>query len=256
MDNFLTYEQPLNERVRAFLRMEYLFNQVDHYLKGTSEWDSRNTIATLIDIVDFLTRSDIKSELIKELERHTSTLNALVNSPAVDNHRLSAILDKIDHYLRTLKDSTYQPGQCLRNNEIIMSIKQRISIPGGTCNFDIPGYFYWLNKSQQQKTNDIQDWQGDLILLKESIQLSLQMIRNSNTPSSEQAGKGVYQKQIETNVACQLIRVVLPGDSKYYPEISGGKHRFTIRFMEQPTTSDRPVQTTDTVHFELHCCIL
>lgn len=256
MNNLLTYEQPLNERVRAFLRMEYLFNQVDHYLKGVSEWDNRNTISTLIDIVDFLTRSDIKTELIKELERHASTLNALVNSPAVDNHRLSAILDKIDYYLRTLKDSSYHPGKCLRNNEIIMSIKQRNSIPGGTCNFDIPGYYYWLHKSQQQKAKDIQDWQEDLFCLKESIQLSLQMIRNSNTPSSEQAEKGFYQKQIETNVACQLIRVVLPGESQYYPEISGGKHRFAIRFMEQPSTSNRPVQSTDTVQFELHCCIL
>ena len=252
----ITYEQPLNERMRVFLRMEFLFSQVSHYINGSSEWDNRNAISALIEIVDFITRSDIKTELIKELERHASTLNALVNSPAVDNRRLAAILDKIDTFLAKLRDASCQPGQILRQNEFLMTIKQRNSIPGGTCNFDIPGYFFWLNKSSQVKTADLQKWQSDLLLLKDSIRLSLQMIRNSNTPSNEQAERGFYQKQIEANVACHLIRVVLPGSTKYYPEISGGKHRFAIRFMEQPTTSDRPAQTRDTVKFELHCCIL
>ena len=256
MNDTIIYEQPLNERMRTFLRMEYLFDQLTHYSSGTSEWDNRNAILTLSEIVEFITRSDIKSELIKELERHAATLNALTNSPAVDSNRLSAILNKIDDFLGTLRDSSYQPGQILRQNEFLMSIKQRNSIPGGTCNFDIPGYFYWLNKSPQTKAADLEYWQSDLLLLKDSIKLSLQMIRNSNTPSKEQAERGFYQQQIEANVACHLVRVVLPHDSKYYPEISGGKHRFAIRFMEQPDTSDRPLQTKDTVQFQLHCCIL
>ena len=256
VNSTITYEQPLSERMRTFLRMEFLFSQVSHYINGTSEWDNRNAISALIEIVDFITRSDIKTELIKELERHSTTLNALVNSPAVDNQRLSTILDKIEFFLGQLRDSSYQPGQILRQNEFLMSIKQRDSIPGGTCNFDIPGYFYWLHRQSQVKSADLQNWQSDLLLLKDSIKLSLQMIRNSNTPSREQAEKGFYQKQIEANVACHLIRVVLPHDSKYYPEISGGKHRFAIRFMEQSDTADRPVQTKDTVSFELHCCIL
>lgn len=242
--------------MRAFLRMEFLFSQVSHYIDGSSEWDNRNAISALIEIVDFITRSDIKTELIKELERHATTLNALGDSPAVDNRRLSAILEKIDHFLGKLRDSSYQPGQILRQSEFLTSIKQRVSIPGGTCNFDIPGYFYWLHKPAQVKNTDLQNWLSDLLLLKDSINLSLQMIRNSNTPSSERAERGFYQKQIEANVACHLIRVVLTRDSNYYPEISGGKHRFAIRFMEQTSTSARPVQTKESVPFELHCCIL
>ena len=242
--------------MRSFLRMEHLFTQISHYINGVSEWDSRNAINTLIEIVDFITRSDIKSELIKELERHANTLNALGNSPAVDNQKLSLILNKIDNYLGILRDASFQPGLNLRQNEFLMSVKQRLSIPGGTCNFDIPGYYYWLHKTAPEKFNDFDNWQKDLLLLRDSIKLSLQMIRNSNTPSKELAERGFYQKQIESNVACHLIRVVLPQASKYYPEISGGKHRFAIRFMEQPVTSERPFQTKDNVQFELHCCIL
>lgn len=256
MDEYIIYEQPLNERVRAFLRMEYLFNQVNHYLSGSTEWDSRNAVTTLIEIADFLNRTDVKTELIKELERHSTTLNTLVNSPAVDKQRLSLILEKIYYFLDGLRNSTYQPGQNLRQNEFIMTVKQRVSIPGGTCNFDIPGFFHWQHKPLKDITSDLQEWQKDLLILRDSIQLSLQMIRNSKNPSRELAERGFYQKQIESNVACQLIRVVLPLHSKYYPEISGGKHRFSIRFMEQPSTVDRPVQTTESVKFELHCCVL
>lgn len=256
MNNTIAYEQPLNERMRSFLRMEHLFNQITHYINGDSEWDSRNAITALIEIVDFISRSDIKSELIKELERHAATLGALTDSPAVDSRKLAAILNKIDYFLGILRDSAYQPGAALRQNEFLMSIKQRIAIPGGTCNFDIPGYFYWLHRSFQDKSVDFQIWQKEIILLRDSIQLSLQMVRNSNTPSNELAERGFYQKQIEANVACHLIRVILPRESKYYPEISGGKHRFAIRFMEQPSTSERPYQTKDNVSFELHCCIL
>jgi cell division protein ZapD len=256
MDKTITYEQPLNERIRSFLRMEFLFAQLNHYVNFDSEWACRNAITTLIEIVDFISRSDIKSELIKELERHAGTLNALASSPAVDSQKLDSILKRIDAYLVILRDSAYQPGIALRQNEFLASIKQRISIPGGSCNFDIPGYYYWLHKPLQEKSEDFQSWQKDLLLLGDSIKLSLQMIRNSNTPSKELAERGFYQKQIEANVACHLIRVVLPLESRYYPEISAGKHRFAIRFMEQPAISERPYQTKENVQFELHCCIL
>ena len=31
-------------------------------------------------------------------------------------------------------------GQTMRQDELVTAIRQRITIPGGTCNFDLPGY--------------------------------------------------------------------------------------------------------------------
>ena len=256
MSSKITYEQPLNERIRTFLRLEYLFAELDHYISAPTEWDSRNVISTLLNIIDFLTRSDIKSEIIKELERHATTLATLETSPAVDNQRLHIILDEINNNLALLRDSAYQPGQSLRENEFIMSIKQRSSIPGGSCNFDLPGYHHWLHKPFSERNRQLEEWQIDLFAIKRGMDLSLQMIRNSTNTSFEKAERGFYQRPIESNTACQMIRVVLPDNSKYFPEISGGRHRFTIRFMEQLSNSERPLQSADTVEFELHCCIL
>lgn len=256
LPSYITYEQPLNERVRTFLRIEHLFDLVQHYHESNSEWDSRLCVTALLEINDLLGRSDVKAELIKELERHSGTLSALRQNPGVDQPKLLSILQDINSYLATLRDGSCQPGQTLRKDELVASIKQRIAIASGTCNFDLPGYHHWLHQSVEDRKAALEEWQQDLATLRRGLKLALQMLRNSTTPTTEQASRGFFQRPIEANVACQMIRVVLPLGSKYFPEISGGRHRFTVRFMEQTHTRDRPVQTDDTVDFELHCCIL
>lgn len=256
MENSIIYEQPLNERVRTFLRLEHLFRIANHHSPQDSQWDSRITISCLLEILDLISRSDIKSDLIKELERHAITLDVLRSNPDVDLRRLNDILDNINFYLGTLRDNDFQPGQKLKQDELITSIKQRISIPGGTCSFDLPAFHHWLYKSVESRHNDLKIWEQDLAVIQESLSTVLLMIRNSTTPMIKNAESGFYQQPVESKLSCQLIRVILPHDHKYFPEISGGKHRFTIRFMEQSPTSSRPIQTNNPVKFELHCCIL
>lgn len=252
----IIYEQPLNERIRTFLRLEHLFKIANYHIKNSSEWDNRSAITNLLNIVDLLSRSDIKSDIIKELERHSSTLNSLSDNPGVDAERLAIILQSITSILESLKKSSYQPGQNIKQDDFINFIKQRNMIPGGSCNFDLPNYHYWLHKPEEERQNDINYWYSDLKLINDGVKLALNMIRNSANPVFELATSGFYQKPIEPNLSCQLLRIVLPIESRYYPEISGGKHRFTVRFMEQPSTRARPVQTQEDIEFELHCCIL
>ena len=221
-----------------------------------NEWDNRAAVTGLLNIVDLLSRSDIRADLIKELERHATTLNTLTNNQNVDQIRLNAILDNILTLLEALKKTSYQPGLNIKQDEFITSIKQRSVIPGGSCNFDLPNYHYWLHKSHEDKISDINYWQSDLLLIQDGLNLALHMIRSSATPVKEHAIGGFFQKPIESSMACQLIRVALPIERKCYPEISGGKHRFTVRFMEQPSTKSRPVQIQEDIDFELHCCIL
>lgn len=256
MQNKIIYEQPLNERMRNFLRLEHLFSLIEFRSQDTFEWDCRNTLESLLEINDLLGRSDLKAELIKELERHSVMLTSLKNNPAVDANRLNAINSDISDLLVMLRDNSYQPGIQLKNDELVSSIKQRISIPGGTCNFDLPRFHHWLNQPDNARKQDIIKWSSDLEPIKRSTYIALDMVRNSTHPIKEKAENGFYQKPIDSTLSCQLIRVFLPLASRYYPEISGGKHRFTIRFMEESTTDTRPIQTNNNVDFELHCCIL
>ena len=257
MQNKLVFEQPLNERMRNLLRLEHLFELIkDRSQETINKWDYRDILESLLEINDLLGRSDFKTELIKELERHSNMLTALENNPAVDQTRLRKLNSELCELSLELKSSSYQPGNTLKQDELVTSFKQRTTIPGGACNFDLPRFHYWLNQSNAKKQGDLEQWSVDIQPIRKSTYLALDMIRNSSNPSKEMATEGFYQQAIESNTPCQLIRVLLPSATRYYPEISGGKHRFTIRFMEETATSNRPSQTSNDIEFELHCCVL
>lgn len=256
MSDSTVFEQPLNERVRSFLRLEHLFSNVDVRIHGQTEWDSRESLDNLIEIAELLSRSDIKGELTKELDRHATTLSNLKENPAVDNERLQTILQGITGLAEQLRSPHCQPGQALRMDDLVNTIKQRSTIPGGSCSFDLPAYHHWLKLPVENRIQDLDRWYRDLRIIRDAVGYSLSIIRNSATPKTVQASKGIYQQSLEPNSPCQLIRILLPYDSNCFPEISGGRHRFTIRFMERSDTLTRPSQVQSDIEFELHCCIL
>ena len=256
MTDILIYEQPLNERIRTFLRIEHLFSQANHYSSNPDAWNVRLIIAALLEVNDLLKRSDVRAELANELERHAETLRALSDNPRVDSERLQKILDNIHEYLSILSNMGWDPGAPLDSDDLLNSIKQRISIPGGACNFDLPNYHYWLNRPLETQEQNLQIWQKELLIIRDSVNLTLNMIRNSANPSGETAVNGFFEHLIASDTPGQLVRVKLPGDSRHFPEISGSKHQFSIRFMEQPQTTQPAIKTSEDVVFELHFCAL
>ncbi len=251
----ITYEQPLNERIRTFLRLEFLFGQVDHSLAADLEWDSRTSIANLIEILNVFSRTDLKTEVIKELERLAGTLSRLESNPEVDRGKLSEILDDIDLLSDRLHLSQGQVGQELKGNEFLNAIRQRSSIPGGTCDFDLPAYHFWLQKPGEERDAEIRHWLSAFDNYRAAIDLNLRLIRESAVKSKEVAVGGFYQQSLDSALPFQLIRVTLPGDAPCFAEISGGKHRFTVRMMEM-RGYERPSQAAGDIEFKLGCCAI
>lgn len=256
MTDSIIYEQPLNERIRTFLRLEFLFSQVDKAMAGQSEYQHRHAIDNLLNIVSVFERSDLKSEIIKELERLIATLSALENSPGVDSQTLDDLLSELDVVLDGLHANKAAIGQSLRENDFLYSIRQRSAIPGGTCDFDLPAYHYWLQHSddvtcQQQ----IQTWLNTFSGIRAAINTTLHLIRASTHFKPVTATAGFYQHSLDSSQPNQLIRVKIPCDVDYYPEISGGKHRFTVRFLRFDI-AQRAQQTELDVPFSLSCCAM
>lgn len=250
----ICYEQPLHERVRTFLRLEFLFNAARHALEGDAHWDSRAVVARMLEILSLLGRGDIRTEVIKELERHGAMLNRLVANPGVDEGRLLALLGEIDARTGALH-SAGSLTQPLREQEFLNTIRNRTAIPGGTCEFDLPSYHFWLSKPEAERKQDLEQWLGTLEPLRRAIRLILNLIRNSASPTDETAAGGMFQRTLDTTAPCHLIRVMLDDDANCFPEISGSKHRFTVRFLELPDLDTRPAQTRDDVPFRLVCCV-
>ncbi len=252
----IIYEQPLNERIRALLRLEHLFDSVTANLSAETEFACRTAIAGILDITDLMGRFDIKAELVKELERQYNAFSALQQNPGVDPARLQEVLNELSSLLMRLRDAHCQPGAELRRDELLNCIRQRMAIPGGTCCFDLPGYHHWLHRPVSQRSTQLKAWFSDLEAIQQALCKTLSLLRGSAAMQRRQASAGFYQQSGEPDQECQLVRISLPLGSDYFPEISGGKHRFTVRFLHQPSSSGRPVQSSDDVEFGLMCCTM
>lgn len=255
MQRHVTYEHPLNERVRTLLRLELLFRQIKHFMSGTTVWDSRSVVACIIEILTVFGRGDLKTELIKELERHASSLSRLSETPGVDQEQLKNILHWLTKLRTVLHDQEGPLGQELRENDFLNAIRQRSSIPGGTCDFDLPVYHRWLHLPHEQRHADLEQWLATLDTVRQSIELILKLIRNSAESAEMTAPGGAYHHNLDPSVPFQLVRIGLPGDTPYYVEVSGGKHRFAVRFLEA-RPGERPQQASGDVTFRLTCCVL
>ncbi len=249
------FEHPLNEKCRTWLRLSHLFEQLDFHLPHGEEWHARATMTALLDIANVLSRADIKSELLIELDRYRLSLGKMADTPGVDTDRLKHILQELQRTCDGVRGVSGQLAHSLRSNEFLNSIVQRSSIAGGSFDFDLPQYHLWLQMPQSERSLQLDDWRHEISPVHQAVELLLTLIRNSAVPSREQATGGFYQQTLPNGVSAQLVRISLPAEEPLFAEISGGKHRFSIRFMDcadwqHPTQADRQV------HFSLSTCVI
>lgn len=225
-------------------------------MRGYSVWDSRATISHILDIMSIMGRIDLRSELVKELERQTSALLAISSRPGVDPSILEDTLNKLDTYILNLKSAQNHANNELSKNVLLKSIRQRDSIPGGSCDFDIPIYHFWLKQQPEQRIEILESWLGLLDNHRLAIDVILSLLRESTINTPILAEQGFYQQSLDTSTHFQLIRVIVPADADFYAEMSGGKHRFSVRFLMPPISSERPSPCTGDIEFQLSCCAL
>lgn len=248
------YEQPLSERMRTFLRLEFLYQQLLYNCDVDSDWATRATISTLLEIMAILTRGDVRSEVHKELDAQIDNLQQYQSQPSVDSGRLVTLIANLVQSREELDSIGTQFMQPLKECEFLSSIKHRSSIPGGTCEFDLPEYSHWLRQPFTRRQEDVNDWIGTIRPICDAVTELLWLIRESAEPLDKTAVNGMYQHRMQKDKSCRLLRVILPNSSQLYPEISGSQHLFTIRFLEWSTISSRAVQTDHDVNFKLTIC--
>ncbi len=252
---YISYEFPLNERMRVFIRLEQLFLQLDHFLNGSNIWDKRATVSTLVDILQVFSRHDLKAETLKELERHSNRLNQLSSHEGVDTKRLRKILDDLNATSKILYATNGKIDLSSMNSDLFQTISQRSTIPGGTCSFDLPSYHFWLEQNQELQDEDLHKWISLFSPIRTAVDLILNFIRLSGAATEETAHMGFYQATLDQTQPYQILIIKLLRTTPYFVEISGGKHRFTARFMHSSSGNIRPKQADTDVNFQLSYCI-
>lgn len=250
----ISYEFPLNERIRTLLRMESLYERAAFFIGREERLEHHAALLALFEILEVAGRADLKSELIQELERQRHSLNALRSNPAISEDALNNVLSAIDSAAQGLQQTSGKTGQELRENEWLMGIKQRASIPGGVCEFDLPSYHYWLHQPAEARRRDIQDWLMPFLPLQQGVQIILRILRESGRSSQQVATQGVYQQMMGGRVA-QLIRMKVSDQLDCIPEVSANKYALNIRFTIADPSS-RPRVSPESIPFELIFCNL
>lgn len=250
----ISYEYPLSERVRTLLRLEDLYERVDFFLGKNDAVEHHMALLSIFEILEVSSRADLKSDLLQELERQKQTLEALRDNPEISEEALDNVLWQIDQASSRLFQASGKIGQELRENEWLMGIKQRTSIPGGVCEFDLPSYHYWLQQAVEQRRQDLQHWLAPFLPIRDGIAIVLRLLRESGKTTPQTAFRGVYQQMMAGRVA-QMLRIRL--DRKYpcVPEISANKYALNIRFTTQEGFQ-RPKTAETDIEFELTFCNL
>lgn len=253
MDKPITYEQPLSEIFRACLRLESLFEQLDHQLKDSSFMGTRNTITIIINILQLLDRPDLKAKLAKELSHQTSQLVRLENMPQTDKEKLREIVHQLEELSRCFIDSSGKIGQNLRDIALLNNLRLHLMTPGGGLSFDIPIYNYWLNRPEAERLDTVKSWLTEFQHVRTAIQLLLRLVRESTPLQLKTATHGFYQELLDSQQNIRLIRVSLADNTDAYPEISVGRHFMSIRFYE-PQIGSRPTPYQHNISFGLAYC--
>ena len=224
-----TYEFPLNERIRTLLRLEDLFSKFEFFVSQDHRLDHHTALLTLFEIIEVGSRADLKSDLLQELDRQRGSLVQFRGHPNVDRNTLEDTLSSIDRAASELNQCNGRLGYHLRDNEFLMIIRSRCSIPGGVCEFDLPGYHRWQSRSAVARRKDIFNWYEPMRPLAKAIELVLKILRNSGEVSTVLAEQGNYTQQM-SGKTFQLLRVDLPNDLEIVPEFSANKYMLWIRF--------------------------
>ena len=250
----ISYEFPLNEKVRTWLRLEDLFTRMNYFLDRDLSIEHHVALMTLFELHEVACRPDLKSELLQELEKQKRALASLHNNPAISEQALDNILNEIEQSSTSLLAMPGKVGAVMRENEWLMSIKQRATMPGGTCQFDLPSYHYWLQQPNSLRHNNLKEWLSPLLPIRFAINILLTLLRENDRKMSFVAHQGSFQ-QMQGGRAALLLRVSLNRNIPCIPELGANKYAINIRFISATFEAKSTLYEHD-VPFELTFCTL
>lgn len=249
----ILYEYPFNERIRTYLRLEHLFRRLGELVPADSPLSHHYALVTIFEIMDVAARADLKADLLRDLDKHKNVFNGYRGNPAIAEPVLDQVIGQLERNFATLNTVPGRAGQSLTENEWLMSIRSRASIPGGTCEFDLPAYHAWQHRPAAARRSDLERWSSALAPLAESIYLLLKLLRDADVPYKVMAAGGQFQQTLPQGRSFQLLRLRIDPTLGLIPEISGNRLMVSVRLMRH-AADDRLHASHDDTPFELTLC--
>ncbi|MDO4998232.1 MAG: cell division protein ZapD [Neisseria sp.] len=245
----IRFEHPLSERVRNFLRIEYLFNRFqEEIVQNQSVWSHHLALFTLFEIMECAARAELKLDILQEVERQRQLLQR-----THDKQSAEELQDKLKQVAAGLQGIQQKFGQHLRENEWLMAIKQRMPTPGGTSPFDLPSYYFWQQSSYESRLADLQKWIGTLMPTYDAISVLLGILRSNTRQVACTAQAGNYQHpSLAQNI--HMLSIEVETSHQVMPEVSANKYFTHIRFLDISQERSRGPQTKQDIPFKMIMC--
>ncbi len=249
----ILYEYPFNERIRTYLRLEHLCRRLRVLVARDEALDHHFALATLFEIMDVAARADLKSDVLKDLEKQKTVLASYRGNPAISEAVLEDVIGRLDACYASLQEQPGKAGHALTDNEWLMGVRSRIGIPGGTCEFDLPGYHAWQQFEPSRRQADLHRWASTVAPVSEAVRLLLQLLRDSGGPQKVMASAGQFQQTLPQGRTFQLLRMRIDPALNLVPEISGNRLMISVRLMRHES-GERLQASADDTSFELTLC--
>lgn len=249
----ILYEYPFNERVRTYLRLQQLFDRLGMVMARDDALDHHFALSTLFEILEVASRSELKGEVLKDLERQKQLYLGYRGNPAIAEAVLEQVVGELDRQFSALNELSGKIGQSLQEQEFLGTLRSRFVIPGGSCEFDLPAYHAWKHLPALQRREDLQRWVACLVPLAQAVRTLLQLLRESGTRQKVMATGGQLQQNLPQGRSFQLLRMRIDPALGLVPEISCNRLLVVIRLMQMQPDGRLSASTTD-VPFELTLC--
>lgn len=246
MSNTISFEYPLNEKTRSYLRFEFLFLKLLNSKEFAHESDATVFFKALFELIDLSERCDIRHDLVKDLRALSAQMKLWLQHAEVDRQALSELQADVEQLIVAVLAMPKQL-RYFKSNRFLTSLKQRFSIPSGCCNFDLPQYHFWLAEGAEKQRSDAQVWVGHFSALQQALLLYLKIKRSQGTVSMQTALNGFYQGEVPNS---GFVSIEIATEFAVYPMMSGHKDKYSIRFMR----SDIENQLSENIEFKQICC--
>jgi cell division protein ZapD len=247
------YEHVINEKVRPWLKVEDCARRLDYFLSRGTRTDHHRALLELFELCEVIYRSDIKSELLLELDRLRQHWAQHTQNPKISQTALSHTLNELKRTSQHIHALHGKPGAHLFAIEWLQIIRQRAPIAGATSESELPFFRAWLEQNAMQRHDNIKAWLQPVLPLVEGSALCLKFLRDTVVSEPVTALQGSFARSFSGSRLPLLIRLGLH-DCSVVPEFSANKYALNIRFLT--LSNNERVVVKDTVNFELQHCSL
>ncbi len=242
------YEEPVDERIRKFLKLENYFLKIKYHKELDTSHDSFAALYNLIMVYKILSRVEVKSELIREIDFQKQKYNEYIKIDSSDKIKLNSIMEKQNVILNDLYNLKSNYLTELNNDEFFQFCTKHYE----SLNTEMD---YWLTRDYAIRLNQINLWLEIIKPIESSVYFCLDILRKSSLTNEICADNGFHLIKLNPEKKIRLLRVTMQSDNYYFPHISLGPQRATISFTLL-NENNRYVRIKENIIFVLDLCYI